>query len=115
MPYRDLNVLDAASQVADLVNALIDRSPHGRLLHMQQLRNAIQSIGANISEAFGRNPGRARNNSLVIARGETEEAMRHMQVNFRGSRVSATDYWPIRNKLVAVSKMLTALLRTGSE
>ena len=112
MPYRDLNVLDAASQVADLVNALIERSPRGRLLHTQQLRDAVQSIAAHIREAFGRSTIPARNHSLDIARGETEEAIQHLQTNFRASRVSARDYWPIRNKLVVVGKMLTALLRS---
>ena len=111
MPHRDLNVLDAATKVADLVNKLIDQSARGRLLHVRQLRDAVQSISANISEAFGREAGRARNHSLNIARGETEEAIRHMQANFRSSRVSAADYWPIRNKLVAIVKMLTGLLR----
>ena len=112
MAHRDLNVLDAASKATDLVNKLIDRSPRGRLLHVQQLRDAVQSIGANISEGFGRASGRARNHSLDIARGETEEAIRHMQTNFRSARISATDYWPIRNLLVAIAKMLTALLRS---
>src|SRR3982751_4653570 len=99
MTYRDLNVLDAANRAADLVNRLIDGSPRGRLLHMRQLRDAVQSIGANISEGFGRESGRARRHSLDIARGETEEAVRHLQANFRSARVSATDYWPIRNLL----------------
>jgi hypothetical protein len=27
MPFRDFNVLDAADRAADMVNALIDRSP----------------------------------------------------------------------------------------
>ena len=111
MPYRDLNVLDAAIKAADLVNKLIDRSPRGRLIHVRQLRDAVQSIGANISEAFGRKSGRARKHSLDIARGEAEEAIRHLQTNFRSSRVSAPDYWPIRNLLVAIVKMLAALLR----
>jgi len=112
MAYRDLNVLDAATQVADLVNTLIDNSPRGRLLHVRQLRDSVQSIGANISEAFGRGPGGARKQSLGVARGETEEAIRHLQTNFRASRVDAKDYWPIRrNKLVVVAKMLAALLR----
>jgi four helix bundle protein len=111
MPHRDLNVLDAATKVADLVNKLIDQSPRGRLLHVQQLRDSVQSIGANISEAFGREAGRARDNSLGIARGETEEAIHHMRANFHRSRVSASEYWPIRNKLVVIVKMLTGLLR----
>jgi four helix bundle protein len=111
MPYRDLKLLDAADKVADLVNKPIDESPRGRLLHVAQLRDAVQSIGANISEAFGREPGRARDHSLDIARGETEEAIRHMRANFRASRVRAKNYWEIRNLLVVMVKMLTSLLR----
>jgi four helix bundle protein len=111
MPYRDLNVLDAADRAADLVNKLIDRYPRGELLHVQQLRNAVQSIGANISEAFGREPGRARSHSLGIARGEAEEAIRHLRANFRADRISATDYWPPRNLLVTIVKMLSGLVR----
>jgi four helix bundle protein len=53
VPHRDLNVLDAAQQLADRVNDLIDRFPR-RLLHVTQLRDAVQSIVANIGEAFGR-------------------------------------------------------------
>ena len=49
MPNRDLKLLDAADRAADLINELIDRSPHGRLLHVAQMRKSVQSIGANIS------------------------------------------------------------------
>ena len=111
MAYRDLNVLDAADKAADLVNKLIDRSPRGRLIHVQQLRDAVQSIAANIAEGFGRQSGRARNHSLDIARGESEEAIRHLRANFRADRISASDYWPTRNLLVAIGKMLAALVR----
>jgi len=110
MPHRDLKLFDAADRVADLVNTLIDESPRGRLLHVSQLRDAVQSIGANIREAFGRKPGRARDQSLDIARGETEEAIGHMQVNYRASRVRPKKYWEIRNLLVVIVKMLTSLL-----
>ncbi|HUQ79875.1 MAG TPA: four helix bundle protein [Gemmatimonadaceae bacterium] len=111
MPYRDLNVLDAADRAADLVNKLIDRSPRGRILHVQQLRDAMQSIVANIAEAFGRESVLARNHSLDIARGESEEAIRHLRTNFQCERISGTDYWPIRNLLVTIVKMLSALVR----
>jgi four helix bundle protein len=111
MPYRDLKLLDAADRVADLVNKLIDESPRGQLLHVGQLRDAVQSIVANIGEAFGHEPGRARDHSLDIARGETEEAIRHMKVNFRASRVRPKKYWEIRNLLVVIVKMLTSFLR----
>jgi four helix bundle protein len=110
MAYRDLAVLDAADRAADLVNALIDRCPPGRLLHARQLRDAVQSVGANIREGFGRGTGRDRDRPLEIARGEAEEAIGHLAANFRARRVTPRDYWPRRNLLVVIVKMLTALL-----
>ena len=67
MPFRDFNVLDAANPAADMVNALIDRSPRGWLLHVRQMRDSVQSIGANISEGFGRGAGRDRARSKSLA------------------------------------------------
>ena len=109
MPHRHLNVLDAAKRAADGITKLIDRSPR-RLLHVSQLRRAAQSIGANISEAFGRGPGRDRDHPLEIARGETEEAIHHLGTNFRSNRVGPKDYWPLHNLLVVIVKMLNGLL-----
>ena len=107
--YRDLNVLDAADQVADEVNRLIDTSPR-RLIYETQLRNAAQSISANISEGFGRGKGPERNHKLRIARGEAEEAIRHLRSNLKSDRIGERTYWPIRNRLVTISKMLSSLL-----
>jgi four helix bundle protein len=112
MAYRDLNVLDAAERVAVMVNQLIERSPRGQLLHVQQLRDAVQAIAANITEGFGRATRGARDYSLRVAHGETEEAICHMRANFRANRVEPTDYWPIHNLLVVISKMLAKLLRS---
>jgi four helix bundle protein len=110
MPNRDLKLLDAADRVADLINELIDRSPHGRLLHVAQMRKSVQSIGANISEGFGRGKGRDRDRPLEIARGETEETIRHLSANFRTNRIAPKDYWPRHNLLVVIAKMLTSIL-----
>ena len=110
MAYRDLAVLDAANRAADLINELLDQAPKGRLLHVGQLRDAAQSVVANIREGFGRGTGRDRDRSLEIARGEAEEAIGHLAANFRASRIAPRDYWPRRNILVVVVKMLTALL-----
>ncbi len=46
------------SSVADEVNRLIRGAP-GLLIHVAQLRDSAQSIGANISEGFGRREGLA--------------------------------------------------------
>src|SRR3982751_1329830 len=104
MAHRDLAVLDAANRAAALINELIDRSPAGRLLHVRQLRDAVQSVVANIREGFGRGTGRAR--PLEIARGEAEEAIGHLETNFRARRIVPRDYWARRNILVVIVKML---------
>ena len=68
MPKRDLVLLDAARQVADQINALIDRSPRGRLLHVRQMRESVQSIAANISVCRRPNlaPVRAKAHSVLF-------------------------------------------------
>ena len=111
MPKRNLVLLDAAEQAADQVNALIDQSPRGRLLHVSQLRASVQSIAANISEGLGRRPGRDRERSFEIARGETEETIAHLSANFRTDRIDKKKYWPIHNRLVVIVKMVDSFLR----
>ena len=102
-------MLDAAELAAERVNHLIDRSPRG-LLHVSQMRHFVQSVGANISEGFGRGKGGDRIRSLKIARGEAEETIRHLRPNFRSERIVAAEYWPIHNLLVVIVKMLDALI-----
>ncbi|HUQ80757.1 MAG TPA: four helix bundle protein [Gemmatimonadaceae bacterium] len=109
MAHRDLDVLDAAEQAVDGINRLIDRDGR-RLLHAAQMRDSVQSIAANISEAFGKSGPRDRARSLEIARAETEETLSHLGANFRSNRVAAADYWPLRNRLVVIAKMLSALI-----
>jgi four helix bundle protein len=108
--HRDLDVLDAADQVADDVNRLIDESPR-RLIHTTQLRKAAQSIGSNISEGFGRGTDSERNCSLRVARGEAEETIRHLRANFAANRIERAVFWRLRNRLVTIIKMLTALMK----
>jgi four helix bundle protein len=111
MAYRNLNVLDAAERAAQQLNELIDRSPPRRLLHVRQMRESMQSVAANISEGFGRGTGgRDRARPLEIARGETEETIRHLNANFRTNRIDPKDYWSLRNLLVVIVRMLNALL-----
>lgn len=109
MAHRDLDVLDAAERAADQVDHLIARFPR-RLLHVRQMRDAVQSIGANIGEGFGRGGGHDRARPLEIARGEAEETIRHLSANFRTNRIAPADYWPLHNLLVAILKMLNSLL-----
>ena len=112
MTYRNLNVLEAAERAADAIGALLDRHPQ-QLLHTSQLRRSTQSMVGNIGEALGRRPGRDRVRSLEIARGETEETIRHLAANFRTNRLTPREYWPVHHLLVTISKMLAALIRRG--
>jgi four helix bundle protein len=111
MPYRDLKVMEASERAADRVNGLLDGPSGRRLIHVVQIRNSVQSVSANIGEAFGRGEGRDRARVLRIARGEAEETIRHLDANFRMNGIVAKDYWPIRNLLVVVVRMLTSLTR----
>ena len=111
MPYRDLKVFEATACAVDRVNELIDGTSGGRILHVTQLRKSAQSISANIAEGFGRGEGRDRTRFLRIARGEAEETIRHLNANFRADRITADQYWAIRNLLVVIVKMLSALVR----
>ena len=110
--HRNLAVLDAADVVADEINRLIDSSPR-RLIHVQQLRKAAQSIGANISEGFGRGPGPERDHKLRVSRGEAEETIRHLRANYASTRIARSDYWRLHNRLVTIVRMLTSLLHDG--
>ena len=106
--HRNLAVLDAAEQLAAAVTQLSDRTR--RLLHRQQLLKAAQSVSANIAEGFARATLPDRNNRLVIARGEAEEAIRHLRANLTCKRIMAADYWPLHNRAVTIVKMLNSFL-----
>jgi four helix bundle protein len=108
MPFRNLNVADAAERVEDAINALIDK-PKQRLLHVNQLRRSAHAIVANLAEGFDRGSEGDKARSIAIARGETEETIRHLNANYRARRIDAVDYWPIRNQLVVIVKMLDRL------
>jgi len=106
--HRNLAVLDAAEQFSADVTHLSDHTK--RLLHRQQLLKAAQSVGANIGEGFGRATLPDRNSRLVIARGEAEEAIKHLRANFRAERITLADYRPLRNRAVTIVKMLNSFL-----
>jgi four helix bundle protein len=106
--HRNLAVLDAAERLATSVTQLSDRTR--RLLHRKQLLKAAQSVSANIAEGFGRATVKDRNSRLIIARGEAEEAIKHLRANFTCERITPSDYWPLHNRAVTIVKMLNGLM-----
>ncbi len=109
--YRNLDVLNAADLVADEIHRLIE-SATPRLLHARQLSDSSQAISANISEAFGRGKDGGRNQSLRVARGGTEETIRHLRTNYQSKRIPGNAFWTPRNRLVTISKMIASIART---
>jgi len=75
-----------------------------------QLRDAAESIVANIGEGFGRADGPDRIHFLRIARGSAEETNERLRILFAAQRIEAVGYWRIHHRLVAVVRMLTSLM-----
>ncbi|HEV8448658.1 MAG TPA: four helix bundle protein [Gemmatimonadaceae bacterium] len=89
--HRNLALLDLAQKIlADVIQLATGRS---RLLFKGQLLDAAESLHGNVGEAFGRGTDRDRNRVLFIARGEAEEAIRHLLANRIARRIEDRPYW----------------------
>ena len=102
-------VLEVARTVADETNKLLGNRQF-RLIHRGQLRDAAQSIPANIREGMGRNPGPHRNQAYRHARGSAEETDEHLRANFADGRLPPAEFWRIHNRIGVVVKMLTSIV-----
>jgi four helix bundle protein len=108
--HRNLKLLDLAEQIlADVVQLTTGRS---RLLFRLQLLDAAESLHGNVGEAFGRGTDRDRNRVLFIARGEAEEAIRHLRANRIAKRIEDRLYWRPHNRLVTAVKMIDSIMKT---
>ena len=102
-------VLQVARAVADEINMLLGNRQL-RLIHRGQLRDAAQSIPANIREGMGRKPGPHRNQAYRDARGSAEETDEHLRANFADGRLPSTAFWRIHNRIALVVKILTTIV-----
>jgi four helix bundle protein len=82
------------------------------LIHRSQLRDAAQSIAANIREGMGRKPGAERNQAYRHARGSAEETDEHLRANFADGRVSPVAHRRIHNRIALIEKMLTTIIES---
>ena len=98
-------VLEVARAVVDEINKLLGNRKL-KLIHRAQLRDAAQSIAANIREGMGREPGPDRSRSYRYARGSAEEADEHLRANFADGRLPGVAYRPLHNRLALIVKML---------
>jgi len=105
-PFR---VLEAARVVTDEINTLLGNRKL-RLIHRGQLRDAAQSIPANIREGMGRRPGPHRNQAYRDARGSAEETDEHLRANLADGRVAPAEFRRIHNRIALVVKILTTIV-----
>jgi four helix bundle protein len=103
-----LRVFQAARAVADEIESLLlSRRPS--LLHRAQLRDAAQSISANIREGTGRGPGPDRNRFYRFARSSADETDEHLRANLVAGRLPTAVYWRLHHRLVLIGKMLDSM------
>ena len=102
-------VLEVARAVADEINSLL-RNRQVRLIHRDQLRDAAQSVPANIREGMGRRPGPHRNQAYRHARGSAEETDEHLRANFEDGRLPPAAFWQMHNRIAVIVKMLSTII-----
>jgi four helix bundle protein len=102
-----LRVLDGGRLVVDDINKILNSR---RLPNAAQLRDAAESITANIQEGFGRDAGPDRNQFLRFAKASAEEAKERLRARFGARDIAANVYWPLHHRLVAVIRMLNNLM-----
>ncbi|HYC51785.1 MAG TPA: four helix bundle protein [Gemmatimonadaceae bacterium] len=102
-------LIDAARLVGDETNRLLDRAPK-RIFHEIQLRSSVQSISANIREAYGRRSGKDRQQFLRFARASAEETDEHWRANYAARRIDPRVYWRLHHRLMTIIKLLDAIL-----
>jgi four helix bundle protein len=109
--HRNLRVLDAAQSAADAVHRFL-RTNRG-ILNAEQLSKSANSIPANIVEGFGRDAGPDRNRFLRHARASAEETNEHWREAYEAGQMRKSVYWALHHRLVAIVRMLNALIARG--
>ena len=91
MAHRKFDALDADERGAAQLNDLIDSSPPRRLPYVSQMRRSSRSVPRSVRRSVA-GKGRACDHRLELARGETEETIRHLSANYRANRIDAKRY-----------------------
>ena len=101
-------LIELARLVVDEVDTL---AAWRRAVHSdEQLMESVQSIAANIREAFGRGTIRQRDQFLGYARASADETDEHLRRHFRRKTIPPDSYWRRHNRLTLISKMITEIM-----
>ena len=101
-------LLGALRAVVDELNRLLAGTARRRL-YSSQLRDAAESIPANIREGMGRRQGPEREQFWRFARASAEKTDEHLRANFAAKRIASGPYWRLHHRLMLVVKILRKL------
>jgi len=107
--FEKLAVYQQAVEFAGIANKLSGDFPRGSYSLADQLRRASLSIPANIAEGSGRFHKADKRNFYIIARGSAYECVPLLKVAHDCRAIDETMHLDLRDRLMALVKMLTRL------
>ncbi len=109
--FEKLRVYREAVELAESIISLTKTFPRGFYFLADQLNRAATSVPANIAEGNGRFTKADRKNFFIIARGSLLECIPLLDIAHRNQLVDDVLYQSFRNKIEAVSKMVSGLIK----
>jgi len=112
--YRDLRFWQTAKEVSLLVIKLCKSLPNERVIWIiaNQLLRAAFSVGANITEGFGKYRGKEYRRFLLIALGSANETEYWLELLAESYPEFKTGIEQILNKNLESIKMLTSAVKS---
>ena len=111
--YRKLNVYQQALLHVKDVYELIKKFPSSEQYALSdQLRRAVCSVPANISEGMGRSSIKERIHFLDIANGSLTETMCHLEIAHLLKYISEEDLKNSEETMVNISRLLCGLKKS---
>jgi four helix bundle protein len=112
MPFavENLAVYQKSVDFADQILATTEHFPRGYGFLADQLIRASVSIAANLAEGNGRFTTPDRKKFFGIARGSLLECLPLLELATRRQLIDATHHTELRDRLEAISRMLSGLI-----
>lgn len=118
--FRDLGVYQLSVQLAKEVYRTVEKLPNKEnYVIKDQLLRAVNSVGANIAEGFGRYSGKEFVKFLYIARGSLMEVLHFLNVSLELNYITDKEFESfdkkIRNLGVKINNLITAIKNKAKE